>query len=137
MVIQLFYGVALGFATLTMIGVVLMTFCDKYKCRYLMYFACVILFLFALIGFLIAAIFSLLVPVIYWSCDWLTVTVGSSSGFNTNMESVADAETRSYVSVCLKGETGDILNAISPTTSSTIDSLRDSISNVSLFNSST
>lgn len=89
--IQLFYGVALGFAILALIGVVLMTFCDKYKCRYLMYFSCLVLFIFALIGFFIAIIFSILVPLMYWSCDWLTVTVGTSAGFNTNTADIMDA----------------------------------------------
>jgi len=33
LVMQVFYGASLGLALLSLIGVVLMTFCDKYKCR--------------------------------------------------------------------------------------------------------
>lgn len=68
LVIQMFYGVALGAALIALIGVVLMTFCDQYKCRYLMYFACLILFFFAIVGFLMATIFSIIVPIMYWGC---------------------------------------------------------------------
>lgn len=68
LVINLIYGIALGLAALALLGVILMTFCDKYKCRYLMYFSCVILFFIGIIGFLVAIIFSIIVPVLYLFC---------------------------------------------------------------------
>lgn len=137
MVIQLFYGVALGFACLALIGVVLMTFCDKYKCRYLMYFACVILFFFGLLGFLIAIIFSVLVPVMYWGCDWMSVTMGSSTGFDANMQTlITDSNTRGYISPCLSGGSGDIMSAIAPGNAATLTDLKSSFTDTSAFNSS-
>lgn len=78
---QVFYGASLGLALLSLIGVVLMTFCDKYKCRYLMYFSCMFMFFIALIGFLLAIIFSLIIPMYYWGCEWISTTVGSQAGF--------------------------------------------------------
>lgn len=68
LVINLIYGIALGVSVLALLGVVLMTFCDKYKCRYLMYFSCVVLFFLGLVGFLIAVVFSILVPVVFFLC---------------------------------------------------------------------
>jgi hypothetical protein len=76
MAIQIFYAVALGLAVFTLIGVILMTFCDKYKCRYLMYFSCIILFFIGLLGFIIAVLFSIILPLMYWGCDWLQNTLG-------------------------------------------------------------
>jgi hypothetical protein len=83
MVIQIFYGVSLGLAVVSLVGVVLMTFCDKFKCRYLMYFACLFMFFIGLIGFLIAVIFSIIVPFLYWGCEWISTTTGSQTGFNS------------------------------------------------------
>lgn len=135
--IQLFYGVALGLAVMALLGVIMMTFCDKYKCRYLMYFSCFILFFFALLGFFIAIIFSIFVPLIYWSCDWLSVSFSSSANFNTNMAGlVTDANTRTYISPCLRGGTGDLMAAVAPGQVATLNNLRDSLKNTSSFNSS-
>lgn len=135
MAIQIFYAVALGLSILALVGVVLMTFCDKFKCRYLMYFACVILFFFGLIGFLIAIIFSLIVPVMYWGCDWIGVTIGSAAGFNTNLQGlIADANTRNYISPCLKGGSGDLITAVSPTSAATLKNLSSSLTSTNSFN---
>lgn len=136
MAIQLFYGVAMGLSIFTLLGVVMMTFCDKYKCRYLMYFSCVLLFFFALLGFFIAIIFSIFVPLIYWSCDWLSVSFSSAANFNTNMGGlITDASTRNYISPCLKGGSGDLMAAIAPSNVATLNNLRDSLKNTSSFNS--
>ena len=138
LVVQLFYGVALGVAVLALLGVVLMTFCDKYKCRYLMYFSCLILFFFALIGFLIAIILSILVPLIYWSCDWLSVSIGSAAGFNANFAGVlSDASSRSYISTCLTGGTGDLMAVVAPSSINDINNLKNALLNTNLFNSTT
>lgn len=135
MAIQIFYAVALGLSILALVGVVLMTFCDKFKCRYLMYFACVILFFFGLIGFLIAIIFSLIVPVMYWGCDWIGVTIGSAAGFNTNLQGlISDASTRNYIAPCLKGGNGDILAAVAPSSAATLKNLSSSLTNTNTFN---
>ncbi len=68
LVINLIYGVMLGLSVLALLGVVLMTFCDKYKCRYLMYFSCVSLFFLGILGFLLAIIFSIIVPILFLMC---------------------------------------------------------------------
>lgn len=83
MVVQIFYGVSLGLAAFCLMGVVLMTFCDKYKCRYLMYFACLFMFFIGLLGFIIAVVFSAIIPVYYWGCVWISTTTSSQLGFNS------------------------------------------------------
>ena len=128
MVISIIYGVMLGLSVLALLGVVLMTFCDKYKCRYLMYFSCVILFFLGILGFLIAMIFSILVPVMYFLCGWLDVTL-TSTGFSGNTQKfLSDAQVRNIIGTCLVGGTGDILNAIGGSTvSAPINGLKDAI----------
>lgn len=81
--IQVFYGVIIGFCVLTLLGVLLMTFCDKYRCRHLMYFSCIFLFLIGMIGFLISGLFSVFVPVLYLGCDFLTTSFSSSANFQS------------------------------------------------------
>lgn len=137
LVISLIYGIMLGLSVLALLGVVLMTFCDKYKCRYLMYFSCVILFFLGILGFLLAIIFSILVPVIFLMCEWLDVTM-TSTGFNTNTQKfISDTQVRNIVSTCLVGGNGDIIAAIGAgTVSNTINGLRDSIQKTNSFNTS-
>ena len=137
LVINLIYGIMLGLSCLALLGVVLMTFCDKYKCRHLMYFSCVFLFFLGLIGFLIAIIFSIIVPILYFACDWFSITVGSSAGFNTNMAGLlTDASVRGYIAPCLNGGTGDLMNAVAPSSIADINNLKNSLSNTNLFNTS-
>lgn len=135
LVINLIYGIALGLAVLALLGVVLMTFCDKYKCRYLMYFSCVLLFFFGLLGFLIAIIFSIIVPVMFFLCEWLDVTV-SSTGFSSNVQKfISDSNIRGYITPCLTGGDGNLMAAVgSASVNSTIYNLRGAMVNASSFN---
>jgi hypothetical protein len=78
-----FYAFLVGFSSFALLGVILMCCCDKPGCRNLMYFSCVFLFLGALIAFFVAVIFSFLVPVFTWTCDFLTVASANSTGFQS------------------------------------------------------
>lgn len=80
--LQAFYGVFIGFASLALLGTLLTACCDKYGCRHLIYFSCLIMFLVGLFGALFATIFSVLIPFFTWGCSYLDVTLGSSAGFN-------------------------------------------------------
>lgn len=81
---QAFYGGLTGFSFLALLGLLFTACCDKSGCRYLMYFSCLFLFLAGFLAFFIAVIFSVFVPIFTWTCDYLTVAVGSSSGFKSN-----------------------------------------------------
>ena len=137
LVINLIYGIALGLAALALLGVILMTFCDKYKCRYLMYFSCVILFFFGILGFLLAIIFSIIVPIMYLFCEWLDVTI-TSSGFATNTQKfISDVQVQNILSSCLVGGTGDIMAAVGGATiGNTMNDLTGAITYTSAFNTS-
>ena len=84
MALQAFYGVFVGFSAFALLGALLTVCCDKYGCRYLMYFSCVFLFLAGIIGFFIATILSIFIPPITWGCSYLDVTLGSEAGFTSN-----------------------------------------------------
>jgi hypothetical protein len=83
--LQAFYGVLIGFSFFALLGALLTACCDKYKCRYLMYFSCIFLFLAGLIGFLLSTIFSAILPPMTWGCSFIETTVGSSSGFTSTL----------------------------------------------------
>lgn len=82
--LQGYYGFLITFSFFSLLGVIVMCCCDKPGCRNLMYFSCIFLFIGAFVAFLIAVIFSVLVPVLTWTCDYLTVGLGSSAGFHSN-----------------------------------------------------
>ena len=77
------FGVFIGFSTLALIGALMMTFCDKYSCRYLVYFACCFMFLLGIITFLLAILFSIFTPLLYYSCDFLQFSVESGDNFKS------------------------------------------------------
>lgn len=133
MAFQAIYGVAMGIAVLALIGVVLMAFCDMYKCRYLMYFSCLIFFVFGFISFWISIIFSFIVPILYWGCDWLSYTMSDSTNFSTNLSPYLGSST-SFLSPCIKGGNGDIITQVAPTAASTIFDLKTTVNNLNTYN---
>lgn len=82
--VQLVYGITIGIASLMLIGTLLVAFCDKTGCRYLMYFSCVLLFLIGIVGFMMTIIFSIVTPAIYFSCQFISYSLASTSNFNSN-----------------------------------------------------
>ena len=138
MVISVIYGVMLGLSVLALLGVVLMTFCDKYKCRYLMYFSCVILFFLGILGFLLAVIFSIIVPVMFLLCEWLDVTLQASTFSANTGKFISDTTVQNIISTCLAGGSGDIIAVVGgPAVGTTINGLKDSVSKTNSFNTST
>lgn len=83
-VITAIFGVFIGIGVLAIIATVIMTFCDKFRCRYFLYFICVIFVVLAIVCFLVTLVFSILTPVLYLACDFLNVTTASASGFQSN-----------------------------------------------------
>ena len=81
--LQAFYGVFIGFASLALLGTLLTACCDKYGCRHLIYFSCLIMFLVGLIGALLSTLFSFLIPAFTWGCSYLDTTIASQAGFTS------------------------------------------------------
>jgi len=112
MAVQAFYGVMIGFSSLTLLGTILTVCCGKFSCRNLMYLGCIFLFIAALIGFIIAIVLSILVPVFSWTCSYLDVTLQDSASFNTNMGSFLDASTLAKIQVCMPFGDGDLVSQV-------------------------
>lgn len=86
--LQAFYGFLITFSAFSLLAAFVMCCCDKPGCRNLMYFSCAFLFIGAFVAFIIAVIFSVLVPVFTWTCDFLSVAFSSSAGFNSTLLSI-------------------------------------------------
>ena len=91
------FGVFIGLGVLSIIGTIFMTCCDKYSCRYLVYFVCVILFVLGIFCLLLSTLFSIITPVIYFGCDFLTVSISSSTTFSANLGKTLGAQLSSYL----------------------------------------
>lgn len=107
-----FFGVFIALSVLNIVAALLMTFCDKFSCRYLIYFTCLIFFLLGIFCFLLSFLFSIITPILYFGCDFITTSISSPAGFNTNVGSLLGAQLSSYVSVCLPGGTGRIIEQL-------------------------
>ena len=75
--LQGFYGFLILFSFFALIGVLLTVCCNKYGCRHLMYFSCVFIFIATLLTFIIAALFSIIVPLFTWTCSYLNYSMES------------------------------------------------------------
>lgn len=82
--IKVLYAVTIAIASLMLLGVLLVSFCDKINCRYLLYFACFILFWIGFLGFALSIFFSVLTPVVYFGCQYMSYSLSSSTNFNSN-----------------------------------------------------
>lgn len=137
MAITAFFGVFIGLSVLGIIGTLFMTCCDKFSCRYLLYFICVIFLILGIISFLIATLFSVITPVLYFGCDFLTTSISSTAGFNANLAGPLGAQFSSYLGVCLPGGSGDIINQLQGVDLSTINGLSSAANSMNTFSAST
>lgn len=82
--IKVLYTATIAVASLMLFGVLLVSFCDKINCRYLLYFACFVLFWIGFLGFALSIVFSILTPAVYWGCQYMSYSLSSSTNFNSN-----------------------------------------------------
>lgn len=129
------FGAFIGLGVLSIIGTLLMTFCDKFSCRYLIYFVCVILLILGILSFLLATLFSIITPILYLGCDFLTTSLSSSVNFNTNVGKILDPSVTNYLAVCLPGGSGDLINQLGVDLTG-INGLTSSISSMRAFDAS-
>lgn len=80
--VRLVYGLTIGIASMMLLGALLVAFCDKIHCRYLIYVSCVLLFFIGVGGFFLSVFFSLMVPTVYFGCQFVNYSIESSSNFN-------------------------------------------------------
>ncbi len=78
-----FFAAMLALSVLGIVATVLTALCKCYKFRYMIYAVCCILFWICGLCFLIAFFMSILVPGIYWSCDFLEYSISGADEFNS------------------------------------------------------
>jgi tetrahydromethanopterin S-methyltransferase subunit B len=133
---QVFYGVLIGFSCLALLGALLTVCCDKYGCRYLMYFSCLILFIGALVGFVVSTLFSILVPAFTWTCSYLDNTLQSSANFQTNLGTLFGTTTVNQIAVCMPFGDGNIVNSVGGGATAGLNNLTSVISGLGSFSAS-
>ena len=136
MALQAFYGVFIGFGFFALLGALLTACCDKYGCRYLMYFSCVFLFVVGLIGFLIATVLSVVIPAATWGCSFMDVTLASESGFTTNLNTALGSSVTNQLKYCMPFQNGRIIDAVvsDPAAMNTLNNLSSVISLMGSWN---
>lgn len=80
--VKLLYGLTIGIACVMMLSVLLIAFCDRVKCRYLLYGTCVLLFFIGTLGFLLSVVFSVAAPAVFFGCQFMDYSFSSSANFN-------------------------------------------------------
>lgn len=81
--VRLVYGVTIAVASAMLLGTLLVAFCDKLMCRFLIYGSCVILFFIGVAGFALSVFFSLLAPGVFFGCQFMNTSLSSSANFNS------------------------------------------------------
>jgi hypothetical protein len=82
--VKVLYGATIGTACIMLVSALLVAFCDKIKCRYLLYFSCFIMFLLAVIGFVLTLASSVAAPVVFFSCQFFDYSLASQAHFQSN-----------------------------------------------------
>lgn len=82
--VKMVYGITIAIASFMLLGTMMVAFCDKTKCRYLIYSSCFILFLIGVIGFFISLVFSIITPITFFGCQFIDYSLSSASNFDSN-----------------------------------------------------
>lgn len=67
----LYYGLLIGLSALMIVVVSCTVFMPSEKCRYFMYFLCVVLFVFCIVAFLFCIFMSVINPMLYYTCEYV------------------------------------------------------------------
>ena len=81
--VNLVYGVTIAFASLMLLGAIMIAFCDKTNCRYLIYFTCIFFFIIGTLGFFLTIIFSIVAPLTFFGCQFINFSLSSATNFNS------------------------------------------------------
>jgi hypothetical protein len=128
-----FFSIFIVLGIGNIVGVVMLICYYKYWCRYIIYVIFVVLFLLGLVCFLLSILLSILTPFVYFTCDFISVSISSPDNFSTNLVSVFDSQLINSIKVCLPGGNGNIIDAIGVDMSS-VDFVINLMTNIRDFN---
>jgi predicted PurR-regulated permease PerM len=111
LVVTALFAVLLGFGSIGVIGVALMTILSKYGCRRLIFLIAFILFFFGFCTFILSIVFSFITPILYFTCDLIEPIISSNTGFQYYLSEMGvQSDLAENISVCLPGGDGKILS---------------------------
>lgn len=80
-------------------------------------------------------IFSIVTPAIYFSCQFISYSLASTSNFNSNFQNIiSDSNFRSYITACLPTSSGDLMSAFGGTAVNAINNLSLALTSMNSFN---
>lgn len=129
------YAGLVGLASIGILATFFLLVCKTYKCRYILYFTCVLFFFIGFICLLLTTIFSAILPIFYFACDLTTSSLSSAAGFNNNLGSLVPAQYSNLITQCLPGESGDLLqSSFLGNSTAPLTDLRNTMSSINNFN---
>lgn len=113
----IFYGVILGQALLILIIIIFMKCFKMLSCRYLIYFICFIMFFFCLLLFIYAIVLAIIMPSLYYTCQYFQNTFTSPTAFTSmilTLQGASYTNLANQFSQCFGGTNG-FMTAVNPT----------------------
>jgi tetrahydromethanopterin S-methyltransferase subunit G len=131
----IFYGVILGMALLILIIIIFMKCFRMTSCRHAIYLICFIMFFFCLLLFICTIILSILMPTLYYTCQYFQNTFTSPTAF-TNM--IVTLQGASYTNLANQfaqcfGGTNGFMTAVNPSLQGYISQLKTAVFNSKLY----
>jgi len=102
----IFYGIVVGIAALSILGIIFTKCFSMISCRYCIYLVCFIAFFMGIVMFLLALILSLLMPSVYYTCDYFSTAFDSPTKFGDMMKTIGGDDYNNiiaYFSQCFGG----------------------------------
>lgn len=110
-------------------------------CRWCMYFFCFWIFILTFIGFLLSTVYSIVLPVSVWGCEYYDQTISSQASFQANLNNAFNIQTLQQMGVCMPFGNGNIYEQFAGTTDYTrlteMQGVFDTLSTFNLSNSFT
>ena len=133
---MLLYGITLGLALLTLIGIILVKSCKAIGCRHFLYLICFASFFIGVVLFAFAVLLASLMSFNYYTCSYTSTSFTNPLSFTNSIVNIFGTKYSSlpsYFSQCFGGS-NDFITMIDPTLSGYFSNLKTSIFNSKLYN---
>lgn len=136
MVLMIFEIVLIVLGAFSILGLILMGFCQCFKCRYLVYLVCFLFLLLGALCFLVSLMLSLFMPFYATACLGLETAVSSDEEFG-NTDLAISGKVKTAFQSCLPGADGRIFYQLEPTYSAMIYALADIVHETNSYSAAT
>lgn len=112
-----FFIVSFVLAILGIIAALILVCCNAFKCRYLLYIICVAFVVIGILTFLITVVFSVVVPLLHFGCEFIEVTLTDENNFDILYKLI---EEQVNLKSCIPGGSNNILGRVNGSDGSAI-----------------